>query len=295
MTLLIAFTYQSSAQQQVMFTQYMFNGLAINPAYAGSHESASLTLLARKQWVGLDGAPNTQTFSAHAPLNNTNAALGVMFLRDEIGVTKQHGGFISYAYRIPMGNGKLSMGIQGGFNRYSANYSGLNLNDPTFDGGDIVESHFNTGVGLYYYTDRFYAGVSIPQILNTEFDADNPDSEAKLIRHYFATIGYVFDLSPMLKLKPNLLVKNVPGAPTEFDINANLLINERIWLGLSYRSFDSFDAIFSMQITDKIQFGYSYDFATTSQLKSVNSGSHEFMLNYRFSLVKEKIITPRYF
>ncbi|UII30119.1 type IX secretion system membrane protein PorP/SprF [Fulvivirga ulvae] len=286
----------SNGQQQVMFTQYMFNGLALNPAYAGSHETVSITALAREQWTGIDGAPSTQTLSIHSPVFNQRIGVGLLFLHDEIGVTEQTGVYAAYSYKIPFANGAdLALGLQAGFTSYNARFSKVSDINPAFANGDVQEMHPNFGFGAYYSTERFYVGFSVPQLAQNTFDKDNKDSDSRIIRHYFATTGYVFDLNRNLKLKPNLLVKAVDGAPVEFDLNTNLLINEVVWLGLSWRSFDSFDALFQLQVTDRLQLGYAYDFATTSDLRRVNGGSHEVMLNYRFSLTSKRIVTPRYF
>ena len=283
-------------QQQIMFTQYMFNGLALNPAYAGSHETISATALARKQWTGLDGAPTTQTFSVHSPIRAQRMSLGLLALHDNIGVTDQTGIYGSYAYRIPVSKkGKLAFGLQGGISFYNAQFSKVSSTDPVFANGDVREIHPSFGFGMYYNTERFYAGVSIPQLNQSSFDRGNPDSDSRIVRHYFVTAGYVFDLNHSLKLKPNLLVKAVSGAPVEFDVNANLLIKDVVWVGLSWRSFDSIDAILQLQVTDQLQIGYAYDFATTTDLSRVNGGSHELMLNYRFTFTRTRIITPRYF
>lgn len=286
----------SYAQQQIMFTQYMFNGLAINPAYAGSHESVSATALVRKQWTGLDGAPSTQTFSVHSPIRNQKMSLGLLMLHDKIGVTDQTGIYGSYAYRISFSEkAKLALGLQAGVAFYNAQFSKVSTTDPTFANNDVHESHPSFGFGIYYNTNRFYVGLSAPQLNQFKTNKNNPDSDSKIIRHYFFTTGYVFDLSPALKLKPNILIKAVNGAPIELDLNANLLIQDVIWVGVSWRSFDSFDAILQAQLTDQLQIGYSYDFATTSAISRVNNGSHEIMLNYRFSFNRNRVITPRYF
>lgn len=296
LVLMLIAGYTSYGQQQVMFTQYMFNGLALNPAYAGSHETISITALAREQWTGIDGAPSTQTLSIHSPVFNKRIGLGLLVLHDEIGVTEQTGAYASYSYKIPFTNdARLALGLQAGFTSYNARFSEVSDTNPVFATGDVQESHPNFGFGAYYYTDRFYAGFSVPQLIQNTIDRDNEDSDSKIVRHYFATAGYVMDLNQNLKLKPNALVKAVNGAPVEIDLNANLLINEVVWVGLSWRSFDSFDALFQLQITEQLQFGYAYDFATTTDLRRVNGGSHEIMLNYRFSFHKSKIITPRYF
>ena len=288
------------AQQEVMFTQYMFNGLALNPAYAGSHEVISMTAIARQQWIGLDGAPSTQTFSIHSPIKNDRVGVGMMLLHDKIGPIHRYNASASYAYRIPMEHGKLAMGLRAGMNLYRINYSELNQNDPAFNRGSVNAYQPNFGAGLYYYTDRFYAGFSVPELLERSYDQyetslTDISANSQLVRHYFFNTGYVFDLSKDLKLKPNALLKVVEGAPIQLDINANLLVMEVLWVGLSWRSFDSVDGILQLQLTDQLQFGYSYDFSTTSEIRSVNSGSHEISLNYRFIIGHKKAISPRYF
>ncbi|MTI19577.1 type IX secretion system membrane protein PorP/SprF, partial [Fulvivirga sp. RKSG066] len=266
--LLLTVGFASYGQQQVMFTQYMFNGLALNPAYAGSHEAISVTAMAREQWTGIDGAPSTQTLSIHSPVFNNRIGLGLLVLHDKIGVTEQTGAYASYSYKIPFVNGSsIALGLQGGFTSYDARFSEVSETNPVFATGDVREFHPNVGFGAYYTTDKFYAGVSAPQLIETAFDKDNEDSDAKIVRHYFAQAGYVLDIDQNLKLKPNVLVKAVDGAPLQIDLNANLLINEVIWVGVSWRSFDSFDALFQLQVTEKLQFGYAYDFATTTDLR----------------------------
>lgn len=283
-------------QQQAMFTQYMFNGLAINPAYAGSHRTLSATALARIQWTGVEGAPITQTLSVHAPIANRRVGIGLLLLHDEIGVTKQTAVYNAYSYRIPFQNGgQLSFGIQGGFSSYNARYSLVSDTDPTFAGADVKEVLPNFGAGLFYSTNLFYAGFSVPQLVQNTFDKYNTDSDSKLLRHYFFTTGYVFAIDKDLMLKPSLLVKAVSGAPVQVDLNVSVLMKEILWVGLSWRSFDSIDALLELQVTDKFQFGYAYDFATTSEMRRVNAGSHEIMLNYRMIKKHSRVKTPRYF
>jgi len=288
---------KSFAQQQVMFTQYMFNQMGLNPAYAGNHNTLSLTALAREQWTGIEGAPSTQTLSVHSPTKYPRVGLGLLFLHDKIGVTKQTGVYSAYSYSIPFQNGgKLAFGLQAGFITYNAQYSLVSNSDPTFANGDIKETHPSFGAGVFYNTkQRFYIGLSVPQLLQTTFDRGNPDSDSKMIRHYFLTAGYVFKLDRNLKLKPNVLIKAVSGAPVQFDVNLNLLMHEVLWIGLSWRSFESIDALLQLQVSKKFQFGYSYDFSTTTKLSRINSGSHEIMLNYRVIQKRSRIITPRYF
>ena len=286
------------AQQDVMFTQYMFNGLVLNPAYAGSHEALSATVMAREQWTGIDGAPSTQSLAVHSPLFNEKIALGALVINDNIGVTNETNIYFSYAYRIDFGRGKLSMALQTGLGQYNNALSEVFLtggnNDNSFASNDVRALLPNFGAGLYYYTPRFYAGFSVPHILNNEYDRSNATTIAKQIRHYFFTTGYVVDVNHWLKWKPNLLVKAVEGAPLSFDINSNFLLADVLWLGASWRSFDSIDLLVELQINNQFRFGYAYDI-TTTELSRVNNGSHEIMLNYIFKFSKEKVVTPRYF
>lgn len=287
------------AQQQYMFTQYMFNGLAINPAYAGSHESLTLTAVARKQWVNFPGAPSTQTFSAHSPLKFSRVSVGGTLYHDQIGALNQTGASAIYAYRIPIGKGHLSMAIQGGVYHYSTNYTDLNIINNTSDTDPEFAqntSQFapNVGTGLYYHTDNYYLGFSIPQLIKNIPAWNSGTGGIDNIKHYFLHGGYVFDLSKDLKLKPNFLIKAVTGAPVEIDLNANLLIKNMFWVGFSYRSLESIDAILQLQLNDQLQFGYSYDFGTGG-IGNYNAGSHELMLSYRIKTKKEIILTPRYF
>ena len=286
----------SYAQQQPMFTQYMFNSLAINPAYAGSQDALSLTALAREQWIGVEGRPSTQTFSAHAPIPDKKIAAGLLMTHDAIGITNQYGFYGMYAYRIKLRTGTLSMGLQAGFNSYRIGFSSVPIEDQDdrhFAADDAQSFLPNFGAGLYYSTKRFYAGLSAPHLFNNDYPGGEL-SQARQYRHWFASLGYVFDLNPSLKLKPNVLIKAVQGAPVEVDLNANLLIKEIIWVGASYRSLDAVSALVELQATPRFRIGYAYDLSVTD-MRQVNTGSHELMLNYRLPLEKSKIITPRYF
>ena len=304
LTLLLAISsiYGCGGLQDALGTQYMFNGLAINPAYAGSHQTLELTALAREQWTGLEGAPSTQTFTAHSPLSNRSIGLGLSVIHDKIGITSQFGVYGAYSYRIQFQNkGVLSMGLQAGFTQYQEDLTQLqgsirNPNDPNFSQDQVSKFMPNFGAGLYYYTRRFYMGLSSPYLVQNKLEnVETLDSEARQKRHYFYTTGYVFDLSRSVKFKPNLLFKVVEGAPLEVDINANFLFQELLWVGVSYRSFDSFDAILQLNVTEQFSIGYAYDFATTTELKRLHSGSHELMLNYRLKPPRRRMLTPRYF
>lgn len=283
------------AQQEFMVTHYMFNGLALNPAYAGVHEGISLSFLYRNQWVGFEGAPNTQLASIHSPINGRPISLGAIFFRDELGLSTEHGGYFSYAYRIQVDmNLKLSMGLQFSTHNYQIKYSRAEngVFDPGDNLADINEFKWNFGSGLMLHNDRFFIGVSVPQILDRKLDVNDPDGNfSKLIRHYYGYIGYAFNINQDLILKPNVLVKSVENAPVQIDLNANALIKNILWVGISYRSLDSIDGIVGFQITPQMQFSYATDFTLTE----INNQSHEVMLNYVFSFPTKKILTPRYF
>jgi type IX secretion system PorP/SprF family membrane protein len=292
------------SQQVASYAQYMFNGLAINPAYAGSHEALSATVLGRFQNVGLRGAPNTQTFSLHSPLLNKRIALGLLVIHDQISVINQTGVHFMYAYRLPVNNNQanLSFGLQGGIAMYNANYTQLdvysNTNpalppDPAFS-QDVRESRPNIGAGVYYTTKVAYLGLSMPHMLNNVFERGENFQTVYQNKAIILSGGYVFTLSRSLKLKPNFLFKVIDERPVEFDLNANLLIDEVLWAGLSYKSSNQIAAMTQLQLTDQIQFGYSYT-VTAGPIKTVELGSHEVMLNYRFKFNKKGIVSPRYF
>lgn len=293
-SLSIVFTCLASyGQQQAMFTQYMFNQLALNPAYTGIHEGVSASMLWREQWIGFEGAPRTQTLSVHSPIGFRPIALGLVFLHDEIGLTRQNNITGTYAYRIRLGETKLAFGLQASVSLYRANFSSDDVADPLLIPVNSTRPNFGTGV--MWHSDKFYVGLSIPSIVNGKLDPSNDGSSSELIRHYFITGGYVIPLHENILIKPNVMVKYVQGAPVQADFNMNLLLQRVIWLGVSYRSLESVSWLFQLQISPKMQLGYSYDVSATSRLAQTNQGSHEIMLNYVFPLPQTKILTPRYF
>lgn len=287
-----------SAQQTATYSQYMFNTLAINPAYAGSHEALSITALGRFQNVGLSGAPTTQTFSVHSPLINNRVGVGLLVIHDELSVIGQTGVHFSYAYRLPIKKNKstLSFGLQGGMSMYNAQYTKLELSvnsDPAFS-QDIRDSRPNFGAGVYYNTQTSYVGLSMPSMLNNVFDRGQNFTTVYQSVPIILTGGHVFTLNRVLKLKPNFLFKMVDGQPVEFDINANMLFDEVLWFGLSYKSSKQVEIITQFKINDQLQFGYSYTISA-GPIRTVELGSHEVMLNYRFWFNKKGVVSPRYF
>ena len=291
---------QMHGQNDPMFTQYMFNEMYINPAYAGSRENVSVTGLIREQWVGLDGAPSTQTLSAHAPILGKKVGIGLTFLNETIGVSKRTGFNLNGAYRIPMDRNTLSFGLQLGMNSISENLLDLGLaSDNQFQLNTGKQLAPNFGFGTYYLAPKWYVGLSIPRMIQNRLDVTSGTGNVQNKLnvqdwHYFLTAGSIHALSTDVKLKPAIMLKAVNGAPMELDLSCNVLLRDFVWGGLAYRTGDALSFLAGAQLTKQLRLGYSYDFST-SELKDFNSGSHELMLGYDFSFDKNKIISPRYF
>jgi type IX secretion system PorP/SprF family membrane protein len=291
---------QGFGQQNPLFSQYMFNGLVINPAYSGSHESMTLTAASRAQWTGLEGAPKTQVASFHSPLKLSRSAAGGVFIHDQIGVTNQYTVYGTYAYRIPVSaHAKIALGAQAGITHYRSNLSDLIIVTPTGQPDPAfsqTESRYlpNLGIGAYFYSRRSYVGLSLPTLINNRWDNQDAIIKARQTRQYFLSAGHVFDIGTNLKLKPNVLLRWVEGGPFQYDLNANLLIHEIIWLGVSYRMKDSFDWLAQWNITSQLSLGYSYGYPT-SNLASTQYGTHEIVLNYNIKRNRNIVYSPRYF
>ena len=285
------------AQQQATYSQYMFNGLAINPAYAGSHGALSVSFLSRFQNVGLPGAPNTQTLSIHSPIKDQRMALGFMVVNDKIGVIGQTGVNGIYAYRLPMlNNGTLSFGVQAGFSNYRAAYTSLDIyqsSDPLL-ATDVRQTRPNFGAGIFYSKTLYYIGISMPHMINNVFQRGTDFQTVYQSIPVIISGGYVFKLNRMMKIKPNFLLKVVDKRAVELDINANLLFDEVIWIGASYKFNNAANLLLEVQVTDQFRFGYSYSI-TTGYIRKAELGSHELLLQYRFKYNLKGIVTPRYF
>jgi type IX secretion system PorP/SprF family membrane protein len=283
----------SQAQQKAMYSQYMFNGLALNPAYSATDDAINATAMSRHQWVGFAGAPKTQTFAIHSPIRESNTSVGGLIINDKIGeVLSERGAYFTVAQRIRVNETTyFAMGLNGGINVTGAAYSDKyneslgSVNDPTFQDESNTSSSF--GFGLLLFSDKYYVGFSSPQFYNHDIGTYAAHRSATAFRpHYMLQGGYLVTLTDQLKLKPNFLMKYVDGSPLQVDLNANLLVAEKVWLGASYRSLDSFEAIAQFNVSPAIAFGYSYDFVTT-ELARVQKGSHEIMVQFRFG-IKDK-------
>jgi len=283
------------SQQDPMFTHYMYNTLAVNPAYAGSRDALTVTGLYRNQWLGFDDAPVTQTITAHSPIF-AGLGLGASFVNDQIGPVKNSSYYLDLSYRIKLKKSYLSFGLKAGLNSTKLNLASLYTqtpNDPLLDGNDIKEQKPNFGAGIYYHADKYYLGFSVPKLLE---NTDSEDNSIDALRHYFFIAGAVFDLSPNLQLKPTTFVKIVPSAPIELDATATFILYNTFNIGAMYRSGDAFGVLAGINITKQLLVGYSFDWSMANKTGTYNNGSHEIMLRYDFFFISpKKIKSPRNF
>ncbi|MEI6765202.1 MAG: type IX secretion system membrane protein PorP/SprF [Bacteroidota bacterium] len=293
-----------NAQYDAMFTQYMFNEMFINPAFAGSKEALAVSLHHRQQWVGFAGRPVTTTFTAHMPLFRNTMGVGLCFLSEKLGVLSRNLIYANYAYRVRLsGKSYLTFGVMGGAHLQSEKLAAINTvepGDPNFSVNTPTVITPNFGFGIMYTTEKFYAGISVPRLLddNIKVSSDGTilgNNKVVLNKfHYYATIGKVFVLGPNLKIVPQLMLKAVSNAPFQFDVNVNALMKERLWLGLSYRSRADISGLAGVYITPQLLLTYSYDYPLTI-LHDYTSGSHEIGISYTFRFKGKKVVSPRYF
>ena len=290
---------QVSAQQDSQFTQYMYNTININPAYAGSRGVMSVFGLYRTQWVGLEGAPKTSSFSVNTPISNSNLGLGVSLINDKIGPTNESSLSTDLSYSIQTSaDFKLSFGIKGTVNMFNLDVNKLNpadQGDPQFQDLNNKFSP-NVGAGVYWHSDKAYLGLSVPNFIETNRYDDNDVAIYKSKINYYLMAGYVFDLDhyQYVKFKPALLTKVVQGAPLQVDVSANFMFVDKFVIGAAYRWSAALSAMAGFQVTDGMYIGYAYDRETTN-LSHYNSGSHEIFLRYEFFKNNGKITTPRFF
>ncbi|TDW52014.1 type IX secretion system PorP/SprF family membrane protein [Flavobacterium sp. 270] len=288
----------ASAQQDPQYTQYMYNTMAVNPAYAGSTGNLEATLLHRSQWVGISGAPQTQSFSIQSPLRNEKVGLGLSVVNDKIGPSNELYLDGNFSYSVPLGYEKrLAFGLKAGMRMLNIDWSKgryYNNNDVLLNQNIDNQMKLAVGAGIYYYTDKWYIGASIPNFIQNDYYDDVQESVDYERMHYFLMGGYVFDLSPNLKFKPAFLVKAVSGAPLSADVSANFMIAEKFVIGGAYRTDDSVSILAGFQISKSFYIGYAFDY-TVSELNKYNDGSHEIILRYQFIKSQDKIKSPRFF
>ena len=286
----------SFAQQDAQFTQYMYNTINVNPAYAGSRGALSLFALHRTQWVGLDGAPVTNAVSLNTPINESNLGLGVSIINDKIGPTTENTISADLSYTIQTSEiWKLSFGIKATANLFDLDPSKLNpvdASDPSLQNYNKFTP--NIGAGLYLHSDKAYVGISIPNFIQTNRYDDNEVAIFKEKINYYLIAGYVFDINDYIKFKPALLTKMVKGAPLQVDVSSNFMFFDKLTLGVAYRWSASVSAMAGFQVSDGLYIGYGFDKETTN-LQKYSSGSHEIFLRYELFKNIGKITTPRFF
>tara|TARA_R110002049_G_scaffold57021_4_gene156867 strand:- start:76115 stop:77125 length:1011 start_codon:yes stop_codon:yes gene_type:complete len=303
--LALSFTGVLKAQQDAQYTQYMYNTLAVNSAYAGSRGVLSIAALHRSQWVGLDGAPTTQTLNLHTPVSK-RVGLGLSIVNDEIGNgTNQDTYFdMAFSYTVPTSEtGKLSFGVKAGGHLLNIDFNQLRNYNPS--SAPVSEASIdkkfspNFGAGIYYRTDKFYAGLSIPNFLKTEHFEGSGNSSSYLAKermNWYLISGYVFDINPDFKLKPAILFKAVKGAPLQVDLSTSILLKDKFSLGLAYRWDAALSALFGFQINEKLMLGLAYDRETTALGNTAfNDGSFELFLRFELFTRYRNVITPRFF
>jgi type IX secretion system PorP/SprF family membrane protein len=296
--------FAGKAQYDAMFTQYMFNEMFINPAYAGSKDAMAVNMLHRQQWLNFPGRPVTTTFSLHGPLMNNKMGLGLSVLNERIGKLNRNMIYLNYAYRVKLDKkSTLAFGLSAGIHNQVNKLSELKATDV----GDIQISQNtpsinapNFGFGVYYNTKKFYAGVSVPRMIDDGYMFDNSGSFHQHISFniskftYYVTTGYVFEVNEDLRIKPQTMIKVVANAPVQYDVNVNFLIKSIIWAGAGYRSGSNVSAILGIQANPQFMISYSYDYGVNA-IQKYSQGSHEIALGYLFSYKQKTVITPRYF
>ncbi len=291
--------FEAQAQQDPHYTQYMYNMNVMNPAYAGSKENLSFGLLYRKQWVDIEGAPSTFTFSGHTPAGK-NVGIGLSVIADEIGPVKEQNVYGDFSYTLQLGGEhKLALGLKAG-----ATFQKIGLfsqispslpvpTDPGFS-EDTSNIYFNLGTGIFYYTNKYYVALSVPNMIKANYLDYNGVKYGTETQHYFLTGGYVFDLNPNLKFKPFAMLKSAFNSPSSLDVSANFLFNERFEIGGTYRVDDSFGAMVNFAITPSLRIGYAYD-NIISDIKTVAPSSHEIILLFDVNFPKKVSRSPRFF
>jgi len=287
------------SQQDPVFTQYMNNILTIQPAYAGISGSLNITGISRAQWVGFEGAPNTNSLTISGPMRRFNVGLGLSIVNDKWGPIRQNGVYVDYAYHVKLRQDQfLSFGVKGGFNISQAYLTDLWVNDPNdMVFANDVKINFlpNLGVGVMWHSDRFFLGVSSPKILKNRMQNENGENVYREVLHFYGMGGYVFFLSDVLKFKPTILYRWAERTPSFVDFSGSFLLYDRVWIGATYRMKNSYGLIFQFNVNTQLKFGYSYD-QTTFHPTQVNSGTHEFLISYDFVYSRRgRQVVPRYF
>ena len=307
----------ATAQQEAQYTQFMYNKLAYNPAYAGSLGATTATGIIRSQWLGLEGAPKSQVFNIDAPLSDNRVGIGLNLARTTIGIATNYNADISYAYRVPLGKGNIGVGLQGSIRSFNANYSDerlISTQGTIFDAsipvGQQNKMTPNFGAGVYYKEEKLYIGFSVPRLLENNIDfSEDATVISESIRHFYLMGGYLFDVKENVQLQPQMLIKYAQNSPLDVDLNVNAIFMNKYMVGATYRvggssrglPAESIDILFSTQVNEHFLFGIAYD-VTVSELRDYSSGSIEAMVRYSFGPkntaekeVEGDYLNPRFF
>lgn len=294
----IGLALQLSAQHTPITTQYLFNGLLINPAYAGSRDALTANLTWRQQWMGFEGAPRTQVLSIHSPLTGKRSALGLLATNDRIGVARETGVMLDYAYRVKLGRGELSFGMGVGVKMQHYEWSAVQTTDPgdaqfASDGPNLTRPDLSGG--LYWASKKYFVGLSMPTLPRTIHlvDSTAERSPSWLGGQPMFTAGMLVRASRDIKLKPSILLRQISGEPVQGDLNINVIWRERLWVGASWRKDDALCFLLEVLPTPQLRFGYSYDLGL-GPMARYHQGSHELMFQYEFGF-HVKAHDPRYF
>ena len=295
---IVATAATASAQQDAQYSMYMFNQLSINPAYAGSKDVLSTALIVRNQWTGISGAPKTSTINVHGPLRKKKVGLGLQLVSDQIGPKTANGILGTYAYHLPVGKGKLAMGLRGGIYNYTYDWAKIDYKDKAdvYNSGTTERRTVPTiDAGLYYHTQTWYTGLSTNHLLRSRLTAyDNlTGRSAELKTHVFLTGGKAFQVSDNFIFNPSLMVKYAPNAPVGVDINLNALIDEVVWAGISVRPGYGFILLGQYNINKKFKIGYAFD-AGMNRIGVAGKMTHELLIQWDFNVYKSKTLSPRY-
>lgn len=301
----LGFSLESSAQQDPHYTQYMYNMSVMNPAYAGSKENLSMGLLYRKQWIEIEDAPTTATFFGHSPVGK-NVGLGLSVVSDKLGPVEENNVFGDFSYTLNLGeNHKLALGLKAGLtfqkigllSDVDPSLQDNLIIDPAF-GQNVSNTFFNVGSGVFFYSQKYYVGFSIPNFLKkTHMEVNSNGTNYEFgpeTAHYFLTGGYVFDLNETIKFKPFFMLKSAFGVNPSLDVSSNFLFNNKFEIGGTYRLQDSFGAMMNYAITPNLRIGYAYDHIV-SDLKVTTPSSHEIILLFDLNFPKKVSSSPRFF
>ncbi|NVO21443.1 MAG: type IX secretion system membrane protein PorP/SprF [Bacteroidetes bacterium] len=289
-----------AAQQDALFSQYMFNKMALNPGYAGSRNALTVDAIYRYQWVNIPGAPQTLNASIHSPLENPHLGVGMNIYSDVVGATLSQGALATFAYKILFPESKLSFGIQVGVKYSDIFWSRINPyddTDPLYNVGMKNKVAPDANFGIYYSNTKYYFGLSSKQLLQNQMGMvkiNGKEEFTKLLRHFYGMVGAAFPLTDKLVFRPSILAKFVQNAPPQVDVNASFLFANIFWIGASYRTEEAASFMTEFNLTRTMRIGYSYDI-WFNELKGYNKGSHEIRLGFDFDIFHSRILTPRYF